>query len=92
MKLSDKAEEILEALWIVVEEKGHGYAELEKIKVMADDPAYPELAELAFIEVKEGRVYLTPGRKGGGAQDSPPPPAGRAAHDGRPQHPRGDRQ
>jgi DtxR family transcriptional regulator, Mn-dependent transcriptional regulator len=58
MKLSEKAEEILEALWIVVEEKGHGYAELEKIKVMADDPAYPELAELAFIEVKEGRVYL----------------------------------
>ena len=58
MKLSEKAEEILEALWIVVEEKGHGYAELEKIKVATDDPAYQELAELAFIEVKEGRVYL----------------------------------
>jgi DtxR family Mn-dependent transcriptional regulator len=58
MKLSEKAEEILEALWIVVEEKGHGYADLEKIKVEAGDPAYPELTELAFIEVKEGRVYL----------------------------------
>jgi len=58
MKLSDKAEEILESLWIMVEERGHGYAELEKIKVAADDPAYPELTGLAFIEVKEGRVYL----------------------------------
>ena len=58
MKLSEKAEEILESLWIVVEEMGHGYAELEKIKVAADDPAYGELTNLAFIEVREGRVYL----------------------------------
>ncbi len=58
MKLSEKAEEILESLWIVVEEMGQGYAELEKIKVAADDPAYKELTSLAFIEVKEGRVYL----------------------------------
>jgi DtxR family Mn-dependent transcriptional regulator len=58
MKLSDKAEEILEALWIVVEERGQGYGELEKIKVAADDPAYSELSSLAYIEVKEGRVYL----------------------------------
>jgi DtxR family transcriptional regulator, Mn-dependent transcriptional regulator len=58
MKLSDKAEEILESLWIMVEERGQGYAELDKIKVAADDPAYPELTSLAFIEVKEGRVYL----------------------------------
>ncbi len=58
MKLSEKAEEILEALWIVVEERGQGYGELEKIKVAADDPAYRELAGLAFIEVKDGRVYL----------------------------------
>jgi len=58
MKLSEKAEEILEALWIVVEEMGQGYAELEKIKVAADDPAYGELTRLAFIEVRDGRVYL----------------------------------
>jgi DtxR family Mn-dependent transcriptional regulator len=58
MKLSDKAEEILESLWIAVEELGQGYAELEKIKVAADDPAYKELSSLAFIEVKEARVYL----------------------------------
>ncbi|HTP66310.1 MAG TPA: metal-dependent transcriptional regulator [Geobacteraceae bacterium] len=58
MKLSEKAEEILEALWIVVEEMGQGYAELEKIRVAADDPAYGELTRLAFIEVRDGRVYL----------------------------------
>jgi DtxR family Mn-dependent transcriptional regulator len=58
MKLSDKAEEILESLWIMVEERGQGYAELEKIKVASDDPAYRELTSLAFIEVKEGRVYF----------------------------------
>ncbi|HEY6873929.1 MAG TPA: metal-dependent transcriptional regulator [Geobacteraceae bacterium] len=60
MKLSDRAEEILEALWIAVEEQGQGYAEREKIRVAADDPAYRELTALAFIEVKEGRVYLRP--------------------------------
>jgi DtxR family transcriptional regulator, Mn-dependent transcriptional regulator len=60
MKLSDKAEEILEAMWIAVEEKGQGYAELEMIKVAADDPAYEELAALAFVEVKAGRAYFRP--------------------------------
>jgi DtxR family Mn-dependent transcriptional regulator len=66
MKLSDRAEEILEALWIVVEEKGQGYAELGKIRVAADDPAYEELSSLAYIEVKDGRVYFRPeGREEG---------------------------
>lgn len=60
MKLSDKAEEILEALWIAVEEQGGGYAELDKIKVAPGDPAYQELTALAFIEVKNERVYLRP--------------------------------
>ena len=58
MKLSDKAEEILEALYIAVEEEGKGFVELEKIGIAAEDPSYPELAALAFVEVKEGRVYL----------------------------------
>jgi DtxR family Mn-dependent transcriptional regulator len=60
MKLTDKAEEILEALWTTVEEQGKGHAELANIKVAPDDPAYRELASLAFIEVKDGRVYLRP--------------------------------
>jgi len=60
MKLSDKAEEILEALWTAVEEEGRGSLDVEKIKVPADDPAYRELASLAFIEVRDGRAYLRP--------------------------------
>ena len=60
MKLSDKAEEILEALWIAVEEKGQGYGEKERIQVPADDPAYRELTDLAYVEVRDGRVYLRP--------------------------------
>jgi DtxR family Mn-dependent transcriptional regulator len=60
MKLSDKAEEILEALWIAVEEKGQAYGEQEQIDVPAGDPAYRELTDLAYIEVREGRVFLRP--------------------------------
>ena len=66
MKLSEKAEEILEALWIAVEEKGRGYGEVDEIRIPPDDPAYRELTELAFIEVKDGRVYFRPeGREEG---------------------------
>ena len=60
MKLSDRAEEILEGLWIAVEEKGQAYAEIDQLEVEASDPAYEELTELAFIEVEEDRVYLRP--------------------------------
>src|ERR1700687_1612375 len=60
MKLSDRADEILEDLWIAVEEQGKGYAERDQIRIAADDPAYQELTALSFIEVKEGRVYLRP--------------------------------
>jgi len=59
MKLSEKAEEILEAVWIA-EENGQGFAEMEKIGIAADDPAFKELAKFAFIEIKEGRVYFRP--------------------------------
>lgn len=65
MKLTDKAEEILEALW-VAEEKGRGFAELDQMVIEASDPAYHELASLAFIEVKGDRVYFRPeGREEG---------------------------
>lgn len=60
MKLSEKAEEILEAMWIAAEEEGQGFAEIDKIGIAPDDPAYKELAKLAFIEVKEGRAYFRP--------------------------------
>ncbi|ACM20609.1 iron/manganese-dependent transcriptional regulator [Geotalea daltonii FRC-32] len=60
MKLSDKAEEILEALWIAVEEEGKGFAEIDNIGIPAGDPAYQELTSQTLVEVKEGRVYFRP--------------------------------
>ena len=66
MKLTEKAEEILEALWIESEEKGRGFAELDRMEFEASDPAYQELASQAFIEIKGGRLYFRPeGREEG---------------------------
>jgi len=66
MKLSEKAEEILEALWIESEEKGRGFAELDRMEIEAADPAYQELAAQAFIEIKGERLYFRPeGREEG---------------------------
>ncbi len=58
MKLSEKAEEILEAMWIAIEEEGADFAEIEKIGIDAGDQSYKELAGLALVEVKEGHVYF----------------------------------
>jgi len=60
MKLSEKAEEILEAMWTAIEEKGEGYAEMGEIAVTADDPALDELMKYALIEKKEGRITFRP--------------------------------
>jgi DtxR family Mn-dependent transcriptional regulator len=60
MKLSEKAEEILEELWIEVEEEGNLFTDMEKIPLTPEDPVFQELTDLALIEVKEGRVYLRP--------------------------------
>ena len=60
MKLSEKAEEILEELWIKVEEEGNVFTDMEKIQLLPEDPVFQELTDLALIEVKEGRVYLRP--------------------------------
>jgi len=66
MKLTEKAEEILEALWVESEEKGRGFAELDRMVIEASDPAYQELASLALVEVKGGRLYFRPeGREEG---------------------------
>lgn len=66
MKLSDKAEEILEALWIESEEKGTGYAELDRMEIEASDPAYQELSSQALVEIRDGRIYFRPeGREEG---------------------------
>lgn len=66
MKLSEKAEEILEAMWIAVEEKGGAFLDPEKIGIAADDPAYRELSGHALIEIRQGMAYFRPeGREAG---------------------------
>lgn len=59
MKLSEKAEEILEAMWIAIEEEGADFAEGEKIGIDPHDQSYMELTNLALIEIKEGRAYFS---------------------------------
>lgn len=66
MKLSEKAEEILEALWVAVEEEGQAFLDPDTMGFPADDPSYRELTGHAFIEVRQGMVYLrTEGREEG---------------------------
>src|SRR3974390_3267480 len=66
MKLSEKAEEILEALWIAVEEEGARFLDPEKMGFPADDPAYRELTGRALVELRQGMVYFRPeGREEG---------------------------
>jgi len=60
MKLSDKAEEILEALWIAVEEEGRAFLDPESVGIPVDDPAYAELTGRALVEVRQGMVYSRP--------------------------------
>ena len=60
MKLSEKAEEILEALWIAVEEGGAAFLDPEKMGFPADDPAYCELTGHALVEIRQGMIYFRP--------------------------------
>ncbi len=65
MKLSEKAEEILESLW-VAEEDGQAFLDPEKISITLEDPAYAELTGHALIELRQGMVYFRPeGREEG---------------------------
>jgi len=58
MKVSAKAEEILEALWIATEEKGEDAALFETLGVGPGDEALAELISLAYVELRGERVRL----------------------------------
>jgi DtxR family Mn-dependent transcriptional regulator len=60
MKLTEKAEEILEAMWIAIEEEGRGHVDLEEVGASAGEPAISELTSHAYIELKDGRVHFRP--------------------------------
>jgi DtxR family Mn-dependent transcriptional regulator len=66
MKLSEKAEEVLESLWVAVEEEGQAFIDPETMGFPSDDPAYRELTGHALIEIRQGMVYFRPeGREEG---------------------------
>jgi DtxR family Mn-dependent transcriptional regulator len=66
MKLTEKAEEILEALWIAVDEGGAAFLDPVRMDFPADDPAYRELTGQALIEIRQGMIYFRPeGREEG---------------------------
>jgi DtxR family transcriptional regulator, Mn-dependent transcriptional regulator len=66
MKLSEKAEEVLEATWVAVEEEGRAFLDPDTMGFPADDPAYRELTGQALIEIRQGMVYFRPeGREEG---------------------------
>ena len=58
MNVSPKAEEILESLWIVTEEKGENAAHFDALQIEQDDEALAELIGLAYVEVRGERVHL----------------------------------
>ena len=64
-KLSEKAEEILESLWVMTVEGDNVGCLLTSLKVEADSPELLELIQRAYVEIREDRVYL---RKEGRAE------------------------
>jgi len=59
MKLTDHAEEILEAMWIAIEE-GRGFTDIASLGIEIDDPALKELVGNAYIELKGERLQFRP--------------------------------
>lgn len=58
MKLTAKAEEILEALWVATEEQGIPAADCAGLGIAAGDDGLAELLRLAYVEVDGDRVRL----------------------------------
>ncbi|MBN1958007.1 MAG: metal-dependent transcriptional regulator [Desulfuromonadales bacterium] len=64
-KLSEKAEEILESLWVMTVEGDNVGCLLSSLKVELDSEELLELIQRAYVEVRDGRVHL---RKEGRAE------------------------
>jgi len=60
MKLTEHAEEILESMWIAIEEEGRGFADIDSLGVALEDPALKELLGHAYIELKGERLHFRP--------------------------------
>ncbi|GAB4294618.1 MAG: metal-dependent transcriptional regulator [Desulfuromonadia bacterium] len=60
MKLSEKAEEVLERMWVMIEEEGRGFVDADQLGLSGDDPAIGELVSLTLVEQRDGRIYFRP--------------------------------
>ena len=58
MKLTEHAEEILEAMWIVIEEEGAAFFDPARMQLTTDDPACRELTAHSLIEIRHGMLYF----------------------------------
>jgi len=59
MKLSEKAEEILETLWVTVEEEGRPGLDADGLGTRLDDPAISELIGNSLVTVTGGMLNFT---------------------------------
>lgn len=57
-RLSEEAEEILESLWVMTVEGDNVGCLLTSLKVETNSAELVELVQRAFVEVRDGRVYL----------------------------------
>jgi DtxR family Mn-dependent transcriptional regulator len=60
MKLSEKAEDIIERLWIEVEEEGGAFLDPETMGLAAEAESVRELTSNALIELRNGMLYIRP--------------------------------
>jgi DtxR family Mn-dependent transcriptional regulator len=66
MKLSDHAEEILEAMWIAIEEEGAAFYDPASMPLADDDAGCRELVGTSLVELRHGMLYFRPeGREEG---------------------------
>lgn len=56
--LSEKAEEILESLWVMTVEGDNVGCLLTSLEVTPESPELKELIQLAYVELRDDRVYL----------------------------------
>lgn len=60
MKLSEQAEDIIERLWIEVEEEHAAFLDLESMQLGPDAEPVKELTRNALAEVRKGMLYIRP--------------------------------
>ena len=58
MKLTEHAEEILEAMWIAIEEEGAAFYDPARMQLADDDTGCRELTAKSLVELRHGMLYF----------------------------------